>query len=185
MPPGRPCTAPPPATASTSANSWWRAAPPSSPPPSATSRRPRTSARRWRRATSSAPSFYMVGEWARALGCRSWATLGTGHAAAWAKRSPKCTLGEAQSVSWERGSPRPLGLSLKTCYILMVRIPCQVAQNKVFPFLPGVLWAEEGDREPGCPGHTVAQSEVLRVVSRMVSCPHPVGPMGEGHTPLL
>lgn len=123
-PPGRPCTAPPLATASTSASSWWRAAPPSSPPPSATSRRLRTSARRWRRAISSAPSFYTVRAWAHALGCRSWAAVGTHHATAWAKRSPEFTLGEAQSVSGEQRSLRPLGSSLKTCHILMVRIPC-------------------------------------------------------------
>lgn len=57
---GRRCTAPPLATASTSANNWWRAALPSLPQPSATLKRPRTSARRWRKATSSAPSSSMV-----------------------------------------------------------------------------------------------------------------------------
>ena len=101
------------------------------------------------------------------------------------QEKPQVHLGEAQSVSWERRSPRPLGLSLKTCYILMVRIPCRVAQNKVFPFLPGVLWAEEGDREARMPWAHSSPERGLEGGVRMVSCPHPVGPVGEGRTPLL
>ena len=106
-PAGRPCTAPPLATASTCASSWWRAAPPSSPPPSATSRRLRTSARRWKRATSSAPSFYTVGVWAHALGCCSWAVVGTRHATAWAERSPEFTLGKPSLSPGNRGHYGP------------------------------------------------------------------------------
>lgn len=65
--PGHHCTALPPATASTSASSWWRAALPFLPRPSATLKRLQTSAKRWRRATSSAPSSCTVREGAGPL----------------------------------------------------------------------------------------------------------------------
>lgn len=53
-------TVPPPATASISASCWLSRGPPSSPAPLVTWRLLQINVRRWKRATSSAPSFYTV-----------------------------------------------------------------------------------------------------------------------------
>lgn len=88
----------------------------------------------------------------RGVGTRPWAPF-LGHGG----RAPRHCLAQEKPRAHPWGSPvcllglevtPALGLIPEDLSHLMVRIPCQVAQNKVFPSLPDALCGR-----PGCPGH--------------------------------